>query len=232
MRPISKLANVACIEKAREERQAPPLDPRCVHLVDQIFVKFALLCREYDGLYADPRRENAEKLQWVHAFVKHNLISRHQIQVGLDETEKHKWGKPPQLGQFLEWCKSVPDNYGLPHLHEAFRIGSKINELYGNYINPHVGTDTVIRHAINQIGATKYRQMTEREAFKLFEHYYVIACRQYINGEIQDIPRALPEKAEPHPIDRQKSAEARLKAMDAIRGFGIVVERRVPEITK
>jgi hypothetical protein len=81
------------------------LDPLCVALVDKIFVKFALLFREYDSLYADPRRENAEKTQWVNAFMKHNIRNESQLKNAIEQTELHVYARPPQLGQFLSWCK-------------------------------------------------------------------------------------------------------------------------------
>jgi len=226
MKPISELANVSCLESARERKmEGDMLDPACVKLVDAIFIKFGLLCREYDAMYADKRRENAEKVQWVRAFTKHGLKDQRQIQQGIDKTEEHKWGKPPQLGQFLEWCKNNPINNGLPHVHAAFEIAGKINQQYSSYIHPDIPTDTVIKHVLNQIGSRKFREMTEKEAFKLFENFYTVSCRQYAEGEIKDIPRALPESAQPHPVDKEKSDAARRKAMEALRGIGINVKR-------
>lgn len=103
MKKISDIANISCINNAREERI--PLDPLCVSLVDKIFIKFALLFRDYDSIYADERRENAVKMQWINAFMKNNLRSQDQIENAINQTELHPYGTPPQLGQFLAWCK-------------------------------------------------------------------------------------------------------------------------------
>ena len=103
MKKISEVANVSCIETARESRK--PLDPLCVALVDKIFIKFALLFRDYDSLYADGRRENAVKMQWINAFIKNNIRSQEQIENAINETEFHPYGSHPNLGQFLAWCK-------------------------------------------------------------------------------------------------------------------------------
>ena len=103
MKKISDIANVSCIKNARESKQM--LDPLCVALVDKIFVKFALLFRDYDSVYADGRRENAVKMQWINAFMKNNLRFQEQIENAINETEFHPYGSHPQLGQFLAWCK-------------------------------------------------------------------------------------------------------------------------------
>ena len=67
--------------------------------------------------------------------------------------------------------------------------------------------------------------MAEKEAIKLFGHYYTVACRQYADGDIKDIVQAIAEKPEPHPVDKTRSADARLRAMEAIRGFGIGIKQ-------
>lgn len=230
MKHIGEIAKVSCLESAREEKkEQSQLNPKCSQLVDLIFIKFALLCREYDALYADTRRENAEKLQWTLAFTKLGITTKNQIQFALDKTGLHKWGKPPQLGQFLEWITPSPNDVGFPDVHKAFAIAGRINVLYGDYIHPHVATDTVIKHVIDQIGATKFRSMDEKSALKLFETYYAVSCRQYIQGELKDILRTLPQTPEPHPIDKKKSDEARRKCMEELRSKGFAIKRAVQE---
>lgn len=226
MKHISQLTNVACLTTAREEKmESTTLDPVCAQLVDQVFIKFALLCREYDAMYADKRRENAEKLQWTLAFTKHNLRSKAQIQHGIDQTEVHKWGKPPQLGQFLEWCKPSPESLGFPHFEQAYTASIQMNRQFSDYIHPDERVDTVIRHAITQIGSMSYREMKIENAKKTFKSYYDIALKQFIAGELKVIAKQLPERAESHPSDKKRTAEARQRAMDAIRGMGINVKR-------
>jgi replication protein P len=220
MKHISEIANVAYIQTARDGKETQnQLDPVCVVLVDQIFIKFALLCREYDALYADKKRLNAEKVQWVRAFTKNNIRTQKQIQGGIDETERHKYGKPPQLGQFLDWCKPSPTRDGFPNTQDAFQIALLINRQFSAYSHPDSKVDTVIRHAISQIGSMNFREMTHDKAIKTFEYNYSIACRQYIEGNLQDISKALPEKPESHPIDKVKNDEARKIAMAKMRAM-------------
>lgn len=227
MKHISELTNVSCLNEAREKTiNCEILDPLCVALVNALFIKFGLLCREYDAMYADPKRENAEKVQWVRAFIKYKLKTQAQIQAGIDKTEKHKYGKPPQLGQFLEWCERTPESCGFPEILNAFKIACSINSVYGTYIHSHVPTDTVIRHAVNQIGSNQFREMSEKDAIKLFSNYYIISCRQYMDGNIKDILRSLPEKHDLHPIDREKSNEARLIAMKAMINMGLKITQK------
>lgn len=217
MKHISQLTNVACLTTAREEKvESNTLDPVCAQLVDQVFIKFALLCREYDAMYADKRRENAEKLQWTLAFTKHNLRSKNQIQYALDQTEVHKWGKPPQLGQFLEWCRPSPEALGFPTFEQAYQASIQVNRQFSDYKHQDDRVDAVIRHAVAQIGSMTYREMKIENARKAFKSYYEIALQQFIDGELKVIPKQLPEKAEAHPADKPRNDEARKKAMASI----------------
>lgn len=230
MKHISDIATIACINSARDERlEKNNLDPVCTQLVDKIFIKLALLCREYDAMYADKRRENAEKLQWVLAFTKHKIKTKQQIQYALDQLDLHKWGKPPQLGQFLEWCKPKPEHFGFPGTQEAFRISGLINQSFSTYIHTHIPTDTVIKHVIDQIGPNSFRAMTEKNAFKLFESYYEIASRQFMQGDMEPIQRALTQEA-PQESSKEKSDEVRKKHMEDIRKIlNASNNKRMPE---
>lgn len=230
MKHISQLANVACLTSVREEKmEKNMLDQICAKLVDKVFIKFALLCREYDGLYADTRRENAEKLQWTLAFTKHNIRTQQQIQHALDQTELHKWGKPPQLGQFLEWCKPSPERLGFPSFEQAYNASIEMNRQFSTYCYPDERVDTVIRHAVNQIGSMSYREMKIENSKKTFKSYYDSALEQFIKGDLKVMDKRLPEKAVAHPSDKEKSDAERLKCWEALRKMGIGNKRAMQE---
>jgi len=231
MKHISSIANVTCLETARASTEKP-IDQLSAMLVDSIFVKMSVICRDYHAVFDNDRKINAEKLQWTMALSKRGINRKSQIQAALDMLEEYKYFKPPQLGQFLEWCQMVPKNSRLPSVHEAFRIACQMNVQYSHYHHPDQAIHTVLRHTLDQIGATKFRGMIEKVAFEQFQHFYSVACRQFIEGGLKPIPLPIAETPEPHPIDKVKSNEARLKAMEAIRGMGIGISRRVQEDSK
>lgn len=197
MKHISQIANITCLATAREERiESNELDQTCAKLVDQVFIKFALLCREYDAMYADKRRENAEKLQWTLSFTKHNLKTKHQIQDALDQTELHKWGKPPQLGQFLEWCKPSFRKLGLLDKHQAYDLAIKVNRQFGESIPMSETQSMVLRRAINNTGSFTLRNLPESQTRPAFERNYEIIVNQWIEGKLEDIPIGLEDKTD------------------------------------
>lgn len=234
MKHISELTNVACLTTAREEKkESSALDPLCAQLVDQVFIKFALLCREYDAMYADKRRENAEKLQWTLAFTKHNLRLKSQIQDALDQTELHKWGKPPQLGQFLEWCKPSFRKLGLLDKHQAYDLAIKINRQFADPVKMSESQELVLRRAISQTGSFTLRNLPESKTRPVFERNYEITVNQWIKGEFDEIPTGLEDRTkETQEIKRQeavikpeyKNVKGHNEAMEAIRSMGINVK--------
>jgi len=68
-----------------------------------------------------------------------------------------------------------------------------------------------------------YRSLSSSAAFKLFDRQYPIACTAFVEGRIPEEPLTIPEKPCPHPSDKKRNDEARLKAMDAMRKMGLAV---------
>lgn len=225
MKHVSELVP-ANLSDIREQKEAQViLDPLAGQLVEQIFVKIALICRGFDSFYADRNRLNAEKTQWVLAFSKLGIKTRKQIEPALNRLELHRYPNPPQLGEFLEWRKCSPQDIGLPEFEKAYQMSILINQQFSEYKPECNKTFTVIRHAINSIGTMAYREMKMDKARKMFQHAYEVACRQFMEGELKEIPKAITEKPEEHPSDKARSADARLRAMEAIRSMGINVKR-------
>lgn len=193
------------------------LNPLCSSLVDQVFIKIALICRGFDAFYADRTRLNAEKMQWVLAFTKLGYTEKSHIKMALHKLELHKYPNPPQLGEFISWCTVTANDFGLPAFEEAYKISIQMNRQFSDYQHECDKTHTVIKHAIRTIGNTDYRAMDIDSARKAFERNYEIACRQFMNGELKEIPKAIAATPNPHPQDKERNALARKEAMLAMK---------------
>jgi hypothetical protein len=192
------------------------LNPKSCQLVDLIFGKFLLLCRGFDSLYSDINRLKAEKTLWFSYFTKHGITEETQVRRALERLETWGYANPPQLGLFMTWCKPSFEEMGFPSVERAYLISLKLNQQFAESLNLDAKVETVIRHAINQIDALTYRMMPATEAKKAFSHYYMVALRQFEEGELKLIEKALPEKANNHPVDREKADKARVECLKAI----------------
>lgn len=235
MKPIGDVI-ISALDEKRESNQQAMLDPLCVTLVDKIFVKLALLCRGFDSFYADRNRLNAEKTQWVLAFTKLGLRNQSQIQSALNALEFYRYPNPPQLGEFLEWRHSNPENIGFPSIDKAFQISIQLNRQFSDYSCEDSRVEKVIRHAIREIDALTYRSMPIHKAKTAFEYHYTVALRQFMEGKLDVINKSLEDRSsETTELKNQeeiikpefKNVKSHSGAMEAIRNMGIAVKRRV-----
>lgn len=225
MKSVGELTPIV-LEKAREAKEERTmLDPLSGQLVDKVFVKIALICRGFDSFYADRNRLNAEKTQWVLAFTKLGLRNQSQIQPSLNKLEFYRYPNPPQLGEFLEWRNCTPEDIGFPSVDEAYQMSILLNRQFSDYKINDVRVETVIRHAIRQIDSMAYRSMPISKAKPAFGYNYSVALRQFMEGKLEVIKKAIAEKPMEHPSDKPRSDEARKKAMESIRSMGINVKR-------
>lgn len=214
------------LDKVKNSKDdCPQLDAVSGQLVEKVFVKIALICRGFDSFYADRNRLNAEKTQWVIAFTKLGLRNQSQIQQALNKLEFYRYPNPPQLGEFLEWRHCTPEDIGFPSVDEAYQMSILLNRQFSDYKIDDLRVETVIRHAINQIDSMTYRAMSINNAKQAFEYNYNVSLRQFIDGKLEVIKKAITEKPGQHPSDKPRTREARLKAMEAIRSMGINIKR-------
>lgn len=219
---ISNLINTASLTVKREEsKYDSSLDLHVTEVVNKLFAFFYGICRGFEKQYQDPKRLNLEKTQWIRAFMDVNLNSLEKIQLGVKKCRLESPINTPTIGQFIRWCTPEAEDIGLPTLEKAYEISIHINQQFSDYKPTCQKTYSVIKHVINQIGPMEFRSMKAEKAFKTFERYYPIACKQFVEGRLKEIPKAITNKPEEHPSDRPRSNEARLKAMEAIRNMGI-----------
>lgn len=198
--------SIVNIFEKRTTNSNQTLDPLCAVLVDKIFVKMALICRGFDSFYADRNRLNAEKTQWIIAFTKLGLKNQSQIQSSLDSLALHRFPNPPQLGEFLEWRNGDPQKLGFPSVEEAYQLSLKINRQFSNYRHEDERIDAVIRHVIAQIDSMTYRSMPTSKSRDVFEHFYNIALRQFMGGNLDVINKAIEDKSiEPTEVKKQQA---------------------------
>lgn len=123
MKHVSDLLNVVKTSPESEPKQLHHnLNPLSIKLVEYVFAKFYILCRGADSLFSDPKRLLAEKTQWQATFTRSNYTTTNQICKALLQLEKHTFPNPPQLGEFLKWNESTPEDLGLITKEKAYRI--------------------------------------------------------------------------------------------------------------
>lgn len=228
MQNISETVNsLDFLSRRHAQETQKTLDSVSVDIVNRLFVFFEAICRGFEKQYRDHQAKlNMEKIQWARGFMDYGITNIEQIELGIKKCRLESPINTPTLGQFLKWCHPEPQDVGLPILEKAYEISIQMNQQFSNYKPSCKKTYTVLQHVINQIGSTEYRSMSAEKAFKIFERYYPITCKQFVEGRLEEIRKALPQKVDLDSFDKEKANRARLEAMDAIRKMGISINAR------
>ncbi len=231
MKHISNLIDLNQVKRERETMNQPTPEQAkaAATVINSLFSELTANFTAFHVAWPTEEVRNTAKRVWIKAFLLAGISRSEQIQHGLNHCYLMESPFVPTVGQFISWCKPTPQSMGFPTTEEAYTASIVMNRQFSDYKHPDDRVDTVIRHAIHQIGSMTYREMKIDNAKKTFKTYYDIALRQFMEGELKVIPKALPEKAEAHPQDRERSDEARKKCMDMLRSKGIAINPRVQE---
>lgn len=200
-----------------------PISEETANIVNLLFREMQSIFPAFKQAWPTQSEFNRAKKNWVKAFISVELNTVEQLRFGLKQCRLSGSHFAPSVGEFIEWCSPKPEDIGLLPMEEAYNLSILINRQFSDHKPTCNKTYTVIRHVIDQIGPMQYRELRAELAFKTFERYYTIACKQFIEGKLKEIPKALTETQLKRPEDKKRSEQARLKAMDAIRNMGIPV---------
>lgn len=167
------------------------LDDETMSIVNNLFLTMQQIFPAFKQAWPTQAIYEGAKKQWVKAFMDANLTDVTRINKGLSKFRQMKNPFVPSAGQFIAWCKPGFSDLGLPDYVEAYKLSLKINAMGSDYVCDHVLTDTLIRHAIGEIGHFAYREMKADDSKKKFVYFYERAIDKYQNGEIQPVQRVL-----------------------------------------
>jgi hypothetical protein len=199
LKKFGKYANDKSVSKLNEEKTKKILNRLFVRF-ERIFPKFWVNIQSQEHL-------NGIKDEWFECFQRSNIKNIEMLQYGLRYAQECKEEYLPKASTFIKWCTNVnPEFLGFMDYHQAFNIAVKINEQFSSYKYHDKEMDLIIRHAVNKIGTVDFRAMNSESALKIFEHYYTVACRQYLHGELKIIDKALENnKKETEELEKKKA---------------------------
>lgn len=226
MKHIGDLINVDNLSIAREEKvERITIDPLSVRLVEYVFAKFFLVCRGCDELYADTKRLKAEKSLWQAAFSRRNYTIIDHIRKALLKFEKYNYRNPPQLGEFLRWNESSPDDLGLMSKEQAY---NKAFVMMRDGDPQDLSADQImlIRKAIQESDSHFLKNNSQFKTQPVFYRNYEILVRDFLAGKIQPVLKGIE--------DKQDETQELKKQQDASQGFEDLnsYEKAMPEIRK
>jgi hypothetical protein len=185
-KPLSSIVNGLKFQARYEAPQEFKLPPQAIAIVNNLFNDLKGICTAWQHTFTDVAIEQAAKKQWVQALFENNVITQHQINIGMKKARKLSKPWFPSSGEFIEWCKPNLEDYGLPAVDEALRI----------WINRQSKSYPAIYVAAQATGSWALKSMNHKDLFALFSRNYEIACNRVMAGEdlSEEIPLALPSE--------------------------------------
>lgn len=156
----------------------------------------------------------AAKRAWARGLVEAGINSEQQLQWGLGKARQSESPFWPSVGQFVQWCQPDPADFGLPSPETAYREACrKAHPTADRSQWSHPAVYVTAR----EVGSFELTNLPSSQSQPLFERAYGIAIRRVMAGEDfeAEIPKALPEKPEPRPVDPEVARKhiERLKKM-------------------
>lgn len=123
---------------------------------------------------------NLLKKTWIKAFAENGINTPEQLSCGMKQVRKDPSQFLPSVGQFIEWCKPSPEDYGLPGEHAAwFEVCANSHRIL-DYKWSH----PAVYQAGRQTDWTQIRSMSNKpEVKKAFMKAYEEVCKRVMAGE-------------------------------------------------
>lgn len=170
----------------------------------------------------------AIKIQWMKAFIEAGVSSQEQIAIGMKKLRADPKPFLPNAGQFIEWCKPNPEDYGLPDKHMAWNEAATNSKVAQR--RTHKWSHPAVYKAASIVGWMEMSQASNQGPEKEeFAKAYQSVCERVMNGEAVSVPEVTESALEHHDngekLTTEQEAEAERKnksagraALDELKG--------------
>ena len=227
MKHIANLIDLNRVKSEKYSAKDDEISEETAHVVNLLFRELKAIFPAFRQAWPTDDDFNRAKLNWVKAFKSAGINKIEKLKLGVEKCRMSESPFAPSVGRFISWCNPSAEDIGFPGFEESYRISIRINQQFSEYKHPDDRIQSVIKHAISQLGTMVYRSMPEEKAKVAFKTNYDISIKQFLDGELKIIPKSISERPQPHPSDKQRSDEARLKCMEELRSKGIAIGRRM-----
>ncbi len=173
-------------------------------IVDQVFIVFFAICNGFEKQFADKHRLPLAKREWTIAFMDEKITCWNQIENGIKLARK----KPnlvfiPSLGDFLLWCNEAKQDNFLSKEKAYLKAYELMRDcLVGDLSDEQL---LIINHAIQASDQHFLKTNARSSTEPVFYRNYEIALRDFLNGDLKPIPKAIENKSE---VDNWKTLSA------------------------
>jgi len=164
---------------------------------------------------------NLLKKTWIKAFAENGINTKEQIQTAMRQVRKDPGRFLPSVGEFMEWTKPNPEDYGLPDAESAYR------EACDNCHQPsrHKWSDNAVYAAGCIVQWFNLRTQSGKEDVRNTKRSYLrayeSACKDVMEGKSingpQVVERGLEQHSQGESVNTEKCRKAQKKAINEMR---------------
>lgn len=168
------------------------LCPKASRLVDGLFSLFWSMCDGWNSQFPVPEKLALLKEQWILAFMETGFTTNEQIAHGISTLRKQKkLIYTPAIGHFLEWCKTPLNDAVFYSPDQAYQVAYAImrDETPSDITDEQL---LVIKHTIKSSESWFLKSNNKHVTQPVFFRNYEITLRDFSEGKLKPIPKALP----------------------------------------
>ena len=173
MRNVTTLV-APTVEQIGIQRPSQRLDTQAAWQINDIFKSLQATFPAWRNSLQTPEEARIAKKVFTKGLMESGVTSIAEIQLGMKQARASGSAFFPSIGQFIGWCKPMPEDFGLLSVGEAY-----IAACNGNGKN-----NEAVHHAAIATGPFDLRRSTSGDnVCKRFEYNYAVVVRRVMNGE-------------------------------------------------
>lgn len=188
MEKISNLINFEKIKQQRSEEGA--WEQKTAKIINLLFRELQDIFPAFKQAWPTQEDFNRAKKSWTKAFIAAGICDIEHLRYGIKKCRLSESAFAPSAGKFIKWCMPDPTEIGLPSVEDAYLEAIENSHPTSTKKWSH----HVIRHSRNMTGSFELFALQKSKSFALFKRNYEISIRQFINGQLKEIPKGLEDK--------------------------------------
>jgi hypothetical protein len=163
------------------------------HIVNLLFQELKASFPAFRQAWPTDEDFNRAKLTWVRAFADAKINTIEQLRHGIKKCRLSTSPFAPSVGQFIQWCSPSAEDFNLWTKEQAYSLvfvymrGEKIEGLSEDQ-------KLILQHVIQETDAFFLKSNTMSKTMPVFFRNYEIAVRDFLNGKLKPIARAIENK--------------------------------------
>jgi len=178
MRNVATLVTPT-VQQIGIDRPSERLDTQAAWQINDIFKSLQATFPAWRNSLQTPEEARIAKKVFTKGLMESGVTSIAEIQLGMKQARASGSAFFPSVGQFIGWCRPVPEDFGLLAVGIAYIAAC----------NGNVKNDAAVHHAILATGFFDLKRSTAGDhTYKQFEYHYAVIVRRVMNGEQLDQP--------------------------------------------